>query len=268
MARRPRPVFRLFAYLAFSILISACSFQIGSLPSSLSPQTSASTRTSRWQEIALGLQWRTIKPNDDEMAQLKVLRVDPAQYRIRAVYQPREPYSLAAWQSREQDHAALVNANFFDLEYRALGLVISDGVSFGMPYRERGGTLLVKGDTISVHANRSLTDRDWETAEQAVQGFPLLVEDGQPTYFSQSDTQRTRRTVVAQDKEGRILILVAPFLGLSLPDLSAFLASSDLNVHTAFNLDGGGSTMMSVPDINYKLQSFDAVPAILSIFRP
>ena len=267
MAGRPKPVSRLFAYFAFSFLFSACSYQIGILPSSLSPDTSASTPTSHWQDIALGLQWRTIKPNDDEMAQLKVLRVDPAQYRFRAVYQSREPYTLATWQSREQDHVALVNANFFDHEYRALGLVVSDGVSFGTPYRERGGSLLVKGDTISVHANRSLTDRDWEAAEQAVQGFPLLVEDGQPTYFSQSDTQRTRRTVVAQDKDGRILILVAPFLGLSLPDLSAYLASSDMNVHTAFNLDGGRSTMMSVPDINYKLPSFEAVPAILSIYR-
>ena len=45
--------------------------------------------------------------------------------------------------------------------------------------------------------------------------------------------------------------MVAPFLGLSLADLSAYLPKTDLGIDTAFNLDGGGSTMISLPGADY-----------------
>ena len=90
------------------------------------------------------MEWRTIIPNDDELAQLKVLRIDPAQYRFRASYRPGQPLSLSEWRTWESDASVIVNANFFDPEYRALGLVISDSDVHGLPYRDRGGTLVVK----------------------------------------------------------------------------------------------------------------------------
>ena len=201
------------------------------------------------------------------MKQIKILRIDPENYVFRAKYSPAMPYSLAQWRSREPEAAAIVNANFFDPSYVVLGLVISDGEAHGSPYLERGGSFLVNKGRASVRANDSVPHRDLESAEQAVQGFPLLVEMGEQAYFGQAKQQRARRTAIAEDAAGNILVISAPLLGPTLRELSAFLAESDLEIETAFNLDGGGSTLMAVRDIDYFQPSFDAIPAILAVYK-
>ena len=72
--------------------------------------------------------------------------------------------------------------------------------------------------------------------------------------------------MIAEDRQGNILIMVSPFLGLSLADLSAYLPTTDLDIQTAFNLDGGGSTMLALPAMDYFQPAFDAVPAILTVY--
>jgi len=65
-------------------------------------------------------------------------------------------------------------------------------------------------------------------------GFPAGADDG----------RLARRTVVAQDYQRHILIIVAPRGYLSLHELARFLAESDLDLDVALNLDGGFSTGM------------------------
>ena len=104
------------------------------------------------------------------------------------------------------------------------------------------------------------------SVEQAAQGFPLLVNQGEPAYFSSTSGQRNRRAIIAEDDSGNILILVSPLLGLSLRDLSAYLPTAGLDIVTAVNLDGGGSTMLALPAADYFQPSFDTVPAILAVY--
>ena len=252
--------------LSFITLLSACSLPDMLPPTPLARVESAARPQSDWQTLAAGLEWRTYLPDNSEIAQLNVLRINPALYRFRAVYRDREPLGLAAWRQLEPNAAAIINAGFFDTSSRALGLVISDGERYGTAYQDRGGTFAVQDGRPTVRANRSQPYLAGEALEQAVQGFPLLVEKGEPTYFNRSTARRTRRTVIAEDKNGSILLMVSPFLGLSLADLSAYLPTTDLNIETAFNLDGGGSTMMAVPDIPYSQPSFDPVPTILALY--
>ena len=105
-----------------------------------------------------------------------------------------------------------------------------------------------------------------EALEQAVQAFPMLVLDGVSIFTDTSATAISRRTVVAEDTQGRILVMVTPFLGLSLLDLSAYLATTDMQIVNAVNLDGGGSTMMFVASSNFRLPSFDPVPSVLGVY--
>lgn len=257
---------RFMVCLAFTALLSACS--LPDMPSStrLAPTESGARSASGWQTFAVGLEWRVYLPNNDETARLNVLRINPALYRFRAVYRDREPLNLTAWRQLEPNAAAIINANFFDASSRALGLVISDGKVYGSAYRDRGGTFAVQDGWPAVRANRSQPYDPGEALEQAVQGFPLLVEKGEPAYFNRSFARRTRRTVIAEDRDGSILFMVSPFLGLSLADLSAYLPVTDLNIETAFNLDGGGSTMMAVPGIDYAQPAFDSAPTILALY--
>lgn len=94
----------------------------------------------------------------------------------------------------------------------------------------------------------------------------MLVDRGDPAYVRRADGQRTRRTLIAEDTSGNILIMVSPYLGLSLADLSEYLTTAGLNILRAVNLDGGGSTMIALPAIDYFQASFDAVPTILAVY--
>jgi uncharacterized protein YigE (DUF2233 family) len=107
---------------------------------------------------------------------------------------------------------------------------------------------------------------DGRALEQAVQAFPMLVQNGSAAYYRSADTRASRRTVIGMDSQGRVLLLVTPGIGLGLYDLSQYLAAADLDLVTAFNLDGGRSTMLALRDISYVISSIDAVPAVLAVY--
>ena len=250
---------RLVAQLPLVLLLCACA----GLPG---PWHRDAPSAGGWTTLAPGLEWRSIVADDDAWLQLDMLRIDPRQYRFRAHYSPGEPLSLRGWQAALPDAIAIINANFFNSSFRVQGMLVSDGVAHGRAYTQRGGSFIVAGDRVSVRANRSQPHAPGETAQQAIQGIPLLMAHGAATYHEPSQ-HRSRRSVIAQDRDGAILLIAAPYFGWTLRDLSAFLAASDLNIETALNLDGGGSTMFSAADNDYALGSFDATPAVLAVYR-
>ena len=224
------------------------------------------TPAPQWQLIAPGLEWQTLIPDGDDLSQLKVLRIDPSRYTFRVHYRPGRPLSLSDWRDLAPDALAIFNANFFTPDYHALGLVVSDGVAHGRPFNDRGGAFLVEDGAARIHSHRAGTISPDESVLQAIQGFPMLVESGRQVYVDQSRARRTRRTAIALDAQGRILVLVTPFLGPSLTEFSAHLSASDLNLDTALNLDGGGSTMFWLRELNYALPSLDRVPTIVAVY--
>lgn len=256
---------------AVVLLLLMCAISACNLAQELQPALTAlprpsATPISEWQRLDDGLEWRTLYPHDDELSQLIVVRIDPAMYRFRAIYRDGAPRSLAGWRELEPSASVIINANFFDQRYRALGAVVSDGLLSGSAYQHRGGTFLVSDDMPSVISYRSGPPHFDQTVEQAIQGFPLLVHESEQAYFASSNGERNRRTVIAIDRRGNILIIVAPYFGLSLAELSAFLPTTDLEILNAINLDGGGSTMISIPAADYFQPSLDAVPTILAVF--
>lgn len=235
------------------------------MPAPTSVPATLDVSNDTWETIADGLDTRIYIPNENEFARLVVMRIDPTQYSFRAVYRAGDPLNIIDWQRAEPDATIIINANFFSPEYTVQGLLVSDGQIFGTSYGNRGGTFVVQNGLPSVRANQSQPYQG-EPLEQAIQAYPLLVENSQSTYFDRTRAENTRRTVIAQDVNGNILIMVTPFIGLSLADLSEYLPTTDMNIVTAFNLDGGGSTMMAVPDMDYILSAFDRVPAILAVY--
>ncbi len=255
--------------LLLSVLVSltsACNLSGELLATVTARPQPIATPVSAWKTIEHGLEWRTLRPNGDELSQFVALRIDPQRFRFRAIYRESDPRSLAGWRELEPAASVIINANFFDQANRVLGAVVSDGVAYGNAYRERGGTFMVRSDEPAVMGYRSGLLQIDQTLEQAIQGFPLLVYQGAPAYFGSPAGERNRRTVIAEDAKGNILIMVAPFLGPSLADLSAYLPTTDLDIVTAINLDGGGSTMIAVPGADYFQPSLDAVPTILAAY--
>jgi uncharacterized protein YigE (DUF2233 family) len=198
---------------------------------------------------------------------LVVVRVDPAKVRLRVAYTPDRPRGLGRWFAEEQPLAA-INGGFFTSEYRTTALIISDGIAKGSSYEGFGGMLAVARDG-SIWL-QPLHDQPYDASKpivQAMQSFPMLVfPGGAPTSFDDNG-QRARRTAVAIDRAGRLLLIVSPTSDLTLHELADWLRQSDLEIERALNLDGGPSTGLYLNDgaASEQIDSLGPLPIVLLV---
>ncbi len=255
-------------------LLWGCTFAPNSTPLPMLTPTPQLTETpvgvlNEWEVLAPGLERRTYYPTpENEVTQIVALRIDPVYYTFRAHYRPGQPLTASEWGVELASAAAFVNANFFTDANEIIGLLVSDGIIYGSPYTDRGGMFLVQNGQLRVRSNINEPYLG-EALEQAVQAFPMLVLDGLQAYTNNAPDRFTRRTVVAQDTAGRIILMVTPLFGLPLLDLSVYLPQTDMNIVNAFNLDGGGSTLMGVQiagALEFPVTSLDPVPAVLAVY--
>lgn len=218
-----------------------------------------------WTSVAPGIEQRLIIPNGFELSQMVTLRLDPAQVTFRVHYQPGNPLTLAEWKQALPDALAFINANFFTPEHTITGMLVTDSAQYGSSFTDRGGMFSIQGGMPVI---QSLVQQpyDGRPLEQAVQAFPYLVSGGQPAYTRANDTRPSRRTVIGLDAQGRVLLLATPGIGPGLYDLSQFLPTAGIDLVEAFNLDGGGSTLMAIVPTGYALNSYDPVPAVLAVY--
>jgi exopolysaccharide biosynthesis protein len=205
----------------------------------------ASTRSLNvWQQAAPGVElryehWTSPGPNDDTVV---ITRFDLHRIHLKVKYQPAQPMTLSNWLAQEHATAA-INGGYFDAQHNATALVVSDGQTYGASYDGFGGMLSV--DIQGAVSLRSLLQQPYnpnnEQLQQAIQSSPLLVLNGKRTQFS-ANAASQRRSVVALDKQGRLLLIVSPLAAFTLDELADLLVSSDLAIDTALNLDGGSST--------------------------
>ena len=229
-----------------------------------------------WQLLQQGVELRQVRVETDEAAErLTIVRLDPAAVRFRVHYDPITPCPVSAWAERCRGEVVppllVVNGGYFTPENETVGLLISDGRAWGTPYEDFAGMFAVTADgRVSV---RWLRDQSYDPNEllgEAVQSFPVLVKPGGVMGFpaDADDGRPSRRTVVAQDRQGRILFIVAPRGHLSLHEMACFLADSDLNVDVALNLDGGFSTglWLRTNETPVEIHSRVPVPSVISVY--
>jgi len=219
-----------------------------------SPPTPTPTATpepdSGWETLRLGLERRT-------------LRLQPDQYRFEIGYQPGEPQSLAQWQA-ETGALLVVNGGFFTEAFVATGLIVMEGKASGDSYEGFGGMFAVTEDGPEL---RSLAERPYSPNEPltyALQSFPLLVKPGGELGFPEEDSQYARRTVVGQDRNGRLLFIVTS--SITLHQLSRFLVTSDLDLDVALNLDGGPSSGLLLAESEEGTAALLPLPAVILVF--
>jgi len=202
---------------------------------------------------------------DQPAATLVIVRIEPATVRLRVGYAPDQPRGLRSW--FEQQHPLLaLNGSFFTQEYRSTALLVSDGMANGASYQGFGGMLAVTPD--GAVALRSLRDQPYdpsEPLEQALQSFPMLVFPGGAPADIEDNGQHARRTVIAIDRAGRLLLIVGPTNGFTLRGLAEWLSQSDLEIDRALNLDGGSSTGLYLKDgaLEEAIDSFGPLPIVL-----
>jgi uncharacterized protein YigE (DUF2233 family) len=225
-----------------------------------------------WPLLQPGLERRVIQIDDDQHQQVEsvyIWRLDQNRFRLDVAF-AGTPKSLQAWQ--EQTNAAMVvNAGYFSIaneRYSPDGLTVIDGKPFGNSFQGFGGMLAIHAGQAEL---RSLVRQPYDSSEPleaALQSFPVLVQPGGRLGFGaeREDHARARRTVIAQDKHGRILFIVAPEGYFTLHELSAYLTQSDLDLDIAVNLDGGGSTGILVANPREVIPSKVLLPFVILVY--
>ncbi len=234
------------------------------------PTSTPLTPDTGWQLVRPGMEVRSLNvPVEPNMERITMVRIDPADLRIRVLYQPGAGYPVSAW-AQQTGALLVVNGGYFTPEKLVTGLTISDGERYGTAYGDYAGMLAVTHDeTVSVRWLREWPYDPQEPLREAIQSFPVLVKPGGIMGFPADgdDGRSSRRTVVGQDHEGRLLLLIAPRGYLSLHQLSTWLAGSDLNLNTALNLDGGTSSGLWMP-AGPQIDSMIPVPVAIAVMLP
>ncbi len=208
--------------------------------------------------------WKSPGNNEDTVT---IVRLDPQRVHLSIGYQPTQPMGLRDWMQQEQAKV-IINGGYFDLQDNATGLLVSNGHISGSSYTGFGGMLSVNSNgTINL---RSLRDQPYdpstERLQQATQSSPMLIIGGQRTQFL-ANAASQRRSVVAIDKQGRLLFIISPGEAFSLDELADLLVSSDLALTTALNLDGGASTglYMNAGNQHIATDSISALPIVIIV---
>jgi uncharacterized protein YigE (DUF2233 family) len=230
---------------------------IPSVSTTSTPDTSSLTSTAAiqgtpqlntWYKGKAGVEvryedWKSPGNNEDTVT---IVRLDLRYVKLSVAYQPAQPLLMSEWM--QQEHApVLVNGGYFDEQNNATALVVSNGQASGSSYNGFGGMLSVDAQG---HIDlRSLRQHPYnanhEQLEQATQSSPMLVENGKATQFN-ANAGGSSRSIVAMDKQGRLLFIASPGAAFSLGELEDLLVASDLSIDRALNLDGGASTGLYV----------------------
>jgi len=230
------------------------------------------TPDANWTLLQPGLERRVfeIYNNQNQHAEsLYVWRLDQNHFRMDVAYVER-PKSLETWQ-QETNADLVLNGGYFSIEnerYFPDGLAISNGEAFGRSFNGFGGMLAIDQSGAELRWLVQEPYNSDEPLQAALQAFPILVQPGGELGFpaDRENYARARRTVVAQDRDGRILFMVAPEGYFTLHQLSVYLTESDLNLDVALNLDGGGSTGILVAEPREIISPRTLLPCVILVY--
>jgi uncharacterized protein YigE (DUF2233 family) len=178
-----------------------------------------------------------------------VVRVDPERFRFQ-IYHYRDegltsPLTIQEWQELTRAKV-LFNAGLFREDYSYMGLLLKGGRSLGTKRHPHWQGLFVAEPVVSGLKKARVLDlardkfaEDHPPYREAAQSLMLLDQTGQPRV--RRSGKRDYQTVVAEDRQGRIL-LIKPGNVVALWELAQCLRQSPLDVTQAMAMDGGSSS--------------------------
>jgi uncharacterized protein YigE (DUF2233 family) len=225
-----------------------------------------------WSVLQPGLERRVIQICDAQNQQVEAVhlwRLDQKNFRLDVAYDAT-PKSLETWQ-RETNALMVVNGGYYSVEderYFPDGLTIVRGKASGKTFNDFGGMLAINDSHAELRWLVQKPYNPYEALQAALQSFPILVQPGGQLGFGaeRENNVSARRTAIGQDREGRILFVVAPRGFFTLHQFSVYLTGSDLNLDIAVNLDGGGSTGILVANPSEIIPSDRSLPFVILVY--
>lgn len=263
----------------FTRLVFLLAFFVTLPPANAQTTLSAVDTNFSWKNIESGFDFGRYQLGDESWVirpEVFLLRFKPSKFRfhiIRALDLNRQAADVRSM-TKSVSGIAGINANFFDENGHALGLIISQG-KVEQPL-QRGGKLL-SGVFYLRASSPAIVHRDKFSASNvdlAIQAGPRLVEDGAAIPIASSRDESSRRSGIAILKNGDIIIFATllRFPGATLRDIQQMLLDPTLNVASALNLDGGGSSQLFMESLANQqeetlISGGDDVPVALVVSR-
>jgi uncharacterized protein YigE (DUF2233 family) len=236
------------------------------------PVSSAATgEDTGWQQVDQAMELRTMRLSvASTSGYVTIVRFDPNTYRMSVKYDVANAGRLSEWFSALKP-LVVINGGYFDEQGRATALVVFDGIRRGESYNGFGGMVVINEQgRFELRSLRQQPYDENESLQQAMQSAPMLIQPGGEVSDLDPDRDRSRRTVIARDRQGRILFLVSDIPTFTLPELAQALKTSDLDIDAALNLDGGRSTglFLKTDVTSVSINSIEKLPLVLTVSRP
>jgi hypothetical protein len=207
---------------------------------------------SPWQRLAPDLEMRVFQaPASTSLSgevQIVALRTLPSRLRVLR----GDTLDSIEWRRKEKVRA-VINGGYFGEDGKSLGLRVSDGRRFGSLHPANWGVFFIEDGKAKVLHTRDFQKEHHTTRgiTQAVQCGPRLVVNGRTTDLK---PQTARRTAIGIQRDGRVIIAICDGV-LSFQEWAQLWARRDgLNCRDALNLDGGGSTQISLKTTKKSLE--------------
>ena len=222
-----------------------------------------------WQKVASGVEYRAGWVNEKPHQLVHLVRFDPRRAELRYL-KAREPQFSQQYLDNSKA-LAVFNGGYFDAQGQPLGLLfagrwIQPRAAGGAAF---GGMFSLIGDRPSLCPIYQISEEEYQATRRAsqlrflIQCGPRLLAGGQ--LVAGLEKTVTRRTAIAFDGQGRILLLAsAAHFPMSFFQLQHYL-KDQLKIQWALNLDGGSSTQCSVRG-KVDCLGYSPVPFALGVF--
>jgi hypothetical protein len=258
------------------------------LPSALFSQQlelsqSENTRTAptypKWKQVTEGLEYSKMSlPASGSFVKsdLYLLKIDLELVRISGVHAPThlgKKKSSVKSMVQAKNALAGINANFFDTKDDPLGVLVIDTEVFSLVHK--GGRLLSGIFQIKQNIPSIISRNDFapEMIKLAVQSGPRLIVNSEKSRISTQEP-RSRRSGIAITEGGSVIMFATQlrFPGATLEEIQSTLLDSGLGIHSALNLDGGGSSQLFFYENEEKSREIsisggDEVPSALLVLQ-
>jgi hypothetical protein len=210
------------------------------------PPESESGCVDAWQEVDDGVRYRTAGCREGDGFQLHVVELDPKRWTIDVVDGARRPISDAVASAGAR---FAINANFFDVNDRSLGVVVTSGRQVRPAHPVSWQSIF----SIGRDGRARITSRDEWTRDRpdgvfaAAQAGPRLVVKGRKNQVSKA--KPSLRSGVCITKERRVRFFVTPQDNwMDVHEVVGLAARSEsdggMGCFDAMLFDGGPSAQM------------------------
>jgi len=195
-------------------------------------------------------------------SQIAVMRLDPNRTRLQVKHYTCQPearqMNIIEWQ-RNTHALAVFNAGQYYPDYSYMGMLVSGGQVISHRLHPGYKAALVasplgKGPRACVlDLTREPLDPDSPRWREVAQSFMLFDESG--ALRIRKSSQIANRTVVAQDRQGRLLVFTSEG-GYTLHEFAQVLRAQPLHISHAMSMDGGYEAELCVQIGNFRYASF------------